>query len=74
MKRLFDSANRYCMESDWKVLAMLKFCLASMGVLIGISLPDRAKKTAAIVASAVFIITYIPLILKYFDVFNKSEK
>ena len=27
MKKLFDAANRYIETSDWKVFAVLKFCL-----------------------------------------------
>ncbi len=29
--KLFDVANKYCKESDWKILAIVKFCLFSMG-------------------------------------------
>ena len=25
--KLFDVADRYCKESSWKTLALLKFCL-----------------------------------------------
>lgn len=39
MKKLFGYADAYIQQSDWKTLAMLKFCLASIGVLIGVSLP-----------------------------------
>ena len=41
MKKLFGYADKYVKQSDWKDLAMIKFCLAAMGVLIGISLPVK---------------------------------
>ena len=33
MKKLFDAADRYLKIADWKDMALLKFCLFSMGVL-----------------------------------------
>lgn len=65
MKFLFDSADAYLRQSDWRDLALVKFCLFSMGVIAGISLPLKAKKPAATVAAAVFVSTYIPLMVKY---------
>ncbi|MEG2176490.1 MAG: permease of phosphate ABC transporter [Oscillibacter sp.] len=65
MNRLFESANRYIQSCSWRDFALLKFCLASMGVLIGLSLPAKGKKPAAWVAAAVFAATYIPLMRKF---------
>lgn len=65
MKRLFESANQYLRASDWKDMALLKFCLAAMGILLGIAVPERRKKPVAFVAMGVFVATYIPLMLKY---------
>ena len=36
MKKLFDSADLYLKQSDWKNLALIKFCLASIGLLVGL--------------------------------------
>lgn len=68
MKKLFDYANEYVQQSDWKDMALLKFCLASMGLLIGVSLSQRMKKWAAFGAAAVFIVTYLPLITKFLGI------
>ena len=65
MKKLFDCANAYAKQSDWKDFALLKFCLCAMGVLIGLALPKKAKKPAAFTAMAVFTVTYIPLVTKF---------
>lgn len=43
MKKFFALADQYIQESDWRMLAALKFCLFSMGVLVG-KLPDRQGK------------------------------
>ena len=34
MKKLFDAANRYIETSDWKTIAVLKFCLIALGTAI----------------------------------------
>ena len=43
MKRLFDCADRYIQSRDWKMLALLKFCLCAIGVLLGLSVPGKHK-------------------------------
>ena len=68
MKKLFGYADAYIKQSDWKDLALLKFCLAAIGTLVGISLPSKSKKPAALIAGSVFIATYIPLMAKFFRI------
>lgn len=72
MKKLFECANLYIQESDWKTLAALKFCLCAMGILIGLFVPKKAKKPVLIGAAAVFVGTYIPLMAKFFRIVGRS--
>ena len=65
MKRIFASADEFVRESDWKDLAVLKFCLLSLGLLAGMQIAERCKKGVRIAASIVFTLTYIPLMVKY---------
>ncbi len=65
MKKFFEYADRYIQESDWKVIAALKFCLLSLGICVGLSLPREKKKLIFPIAAAVFIVTWIPLMAKY---------
>ena len=65
MKFLFDSADAYLQQSDWRDFALIKFCLFAMGVIAGVSLPPKAKKPAIATAAVVFVATYIPLMVKY---------
>lgn len=65
MKRVFASADEFIRESTWKDLAVLKFCLLSLGLLAGIRIAERHKKGVRIAASVVFALTYIPLMAKY---------
>lgn len=68
MKKLFDYGNQYVRESDWKDLALIKFCLCAMGILLGVSINPKYKKAAGIAALGVFILTYIPLMAKFADI------
>lgn len=65
MKRLFDCADRYIQSRDWKMLAGLKFCLCAIGVLLGLSVPEKHKKPAAAGAFGVFLAAYIPLMADF---------
>ncbi|MDO4415774.1 MAG: hypothetical protein Q4C20_11920 [Erysipelotrichaceae bacterium] len=74
MKNLFKSADRYMKESDWKDLAVIKLCLCSMGVLVGLSMPLRFRKQAAIAAGVIFTSAYGPLMEKYFRILSEDQK
>lgn len=71
MQFFFDLGNRYLKESDWKDLALVKFCLCAMGIIIGTQLPKRHKDTAACIAAGVFTATYIPLMAKLWRVYKE---
>lgn len=74
MKRLFASADAFLRESDWKDLAVIKFCLFSIGLLVGLQITERCKKGVRIAASVVFTLTYIPLMVKYLRILIKAGK
>lgn len=65
MNRVFDAADRYVKDCTWKDMAVLKFCLGALGVLIGLVIPMRKKKASAWIASLVFVATYVPLMTKF---------
>ena len=73
MKKLFDSADIYLKQSDWKDLALIKFCLASIGLLVGLQIPQKHRKPVAMGALIVFLVTYIPLVTDFFRVLFKKE-
>lgn len=73
MNRLFDFGNEYARRSDWKDFALVKVCLAAMGVLIGLGVPKKHKGTASLLAAAVFTVTYIPLINKVLHILQEHQ-
>lgn len=74
MKKLFGYADKYIKQSDWKDLAMIKFCLAAMGVVIGASLPEKHRKPAPWIAGGVFAATYLPLMVKFFRIVTAKDQ
>lgn len=65
MKKLFECADLYVKECNWKDLALVKFCLCAIGVMIGLSIPKEKKKYPLLVAGLIFFSTYIPLMTKF---------
>ena len=55
-------------------MAMLKFCLFSMGILAGMQIPPKNKKKAGILAVFIFLITYIPLMKKFVEVVTETDE
>ena len=47
MRPLFDAADRYLKACTWKDMALLKFCLFGMGLLVGALLPKKQSRAAA---------------------------
>lgn len=71
MKRILDIAQGYLERSDWKTISVLKVCLFSLGVLCGLQICEKHKKPARYVAGGVFLLTYIPLLVKLFRVMRE---
>ena len=75
MKRLFAGADEFLRESDWRDLALVKFCLFSIGLLAGLQVTERRRQSVRIAALAVFLLTYIPLMTKFLRILiGKRQK
>lgn len=68
MKSLFDYADIYLQKSDWKDLSLIKFCLFSMGILVGAGISDNKKGFVKTVAAMVFTVTYVKLMSKFLGI------
>ena len=72
MKKLFDAADVYLRQFTWKDLALVKFCLFSMGLFCGLFVKDKNKKHFAIGTLIVFVATYIPLMSDFIPMLKKE--
>ena len=57
MKKLFAAADRYIQTSDWKTFAVLKFCLISLGMMIGMLMKPKHRKAVFFGCLGVFAAT-----------------
>lgn len=71
--RLFDVTDEYCKQSNWKILTLLKFCLFAMGIMVGMQVPKKKKKTVYAISGLIFTVTYIPLMAKFFQLWLKES-
>ena len=73
MKDLFRLANQYIRESDWMNLARIKICLCAVGILLGMQIPPKHRKAAALGAGVVFVATYLPLMGCFFALVRRER-
>ena len=59
--------SRFASQSTWKDFALLKLCLCAIGIMIGIRVPKEHKKSVKTLARIVFLVTYIPLMGRVFE-------
>lgn len=72
MKRLFYYGDLFMSKSDWRDMALVKFCLFSMGLLVGTQIPRKNHKPVICCAFLIFICTYIPLMAKLFGIVRED--
>lgn len=73
MKKLIRCANQYIWESDWKTIGLLKFCLLSLGICIGMYVPEQKKRMVFRTVFLSFIISYIPLMARFIRILCSDE-
>lgn len=73
MKNLFECANQYVKESDWKELALVKVCLCAIGIMIGMAIPKNKKNCCFLIAGLVFVGTYVPLMAKFVKIVMRKK-
>lgn len=74
MKCFVELGNRYVKEADWKTIALLKFCLCAMGVMIGLKIPREKKQVSGCIAFSVFIACYVPLMWKLVELMRQKDE
>lgn len=77
MKKILACTDNYVQNSNWTFIAMLKACVLSIGVFWGLQIPKKHKKKASIIATIIFVITYVPIMITFFNSaikFYKKEK
>lgn len=61
MKSLLEYADDYVQKINVKDITLIKLCLISLGIALGISLPKKYRNLGLFIAAVVFVSTYIPI-------------
>lgn len=72
MKKIFNSADAYIKSMSITEMAQLKFCLCSVGILIGMNVKKEHRKCVAVGAATLFAATYIPLMTRFVKEINSK--
>lgn len=72
MKALFDAVAVYMKSCKWQDMALLKICLCAVGIMIGLSVPKKHKMKFWVIAPLVFLVTYVPLMLKFLRAYQEA--
>lgn len=65
MRNLRNQADHFLRTLGWRDAALLKLCLCAVGVLLGLAIPARRRKAAALLAALAFLISWIPLLARF---------
>lgn len=71
---LLDVATQYCKEGTWKRLFLIKVCLLSFGIMIGILLPSMFASFVLKVCGILFVITALPLVYLLIRLLKRISK
>lgn len=74
MKTLLAAGSRYLKEMDLADVALLKFCMGALGVLIGLGTAKHHKKGMSFLAGLTFVGTFLPLMAKFLRVIITPEE
>ena len=70
--KLFEAANQYCKKATWKTLFLIKMCLFSIGIIVGLLLPDRFRMLFLLIFGILFLLTYIPLMIRFYKIWKNN--
>lgn len=68
MRRLLSYGDRYLQRSDWRDIGVIKACVFSIGVFFGTYIPKKKTECVRMIALAVFMITAVSIMIKFFQV------
>lgn len=71
---LFSAAEKYCQTFDVKKLSLMKICCISLGTALGTLIPKKYRKSALLGGLALFLVTYVPLMLGFVKVIHSEEE
>ncbi|HBE84839.1 MAG TPA: permease of phosphate ABC transporter [Lachnoclostridium sp.] len=65
MKEICKCADAFVQKCSIKDFALLKICLCAVGIIVGLSIPEKKRKWPLMAAGFVFIFSYILIMAKF---------
>jgi len=73
MKNMITAGEEYIKKMDMADVGLLKICLFSMGLVSGICVSKKNKKKIGFWAMLISMITFIPLMSKFSQIYKEQE-
>lgn len=73
MKRWINAAGDYIRTMDICDVALMKICVGAAGIMLGMVIPKKGRKTAALIASTVFAVTYVLVMVPFLKRLEEKE-
>ena len=74
MHRLLKAGDNYLKKMDLEDMAALKFCLLSLGTLMGLGISPRNRKPVGMLAGLLFLGTYVPLMSDFLAEYQRTHE
>lgn len=74
MKRLLEISQEYIKTMSIRDMALIKICLYSAGILMGLSIPLKCRKIVSVAACAIFIVTYLLAMLPFLKMLQEKSE
>ncbi|WP_313577449.1 permease of phosphate ABC transporter [Lacrimispora sp.] len=65
MNEICKCADAFVQKCSIKDFALLKICLCAVGIMVGLSIPEKKRKWPLMAAGFVFIFSYILIMAKF---------
>lgn len=73
MKKITEKMHRYANTFTLLDWALIKFCLIALGVMLACLIPQEYHQIVFFIAVLVFVLSFLPLILRFIKVMNEHE-
>lgn len=74
LKNIVTAGKRYVNEMELEDIAIFKLCLIAFGVLAGLALPARARRSSAIFAAFLFLGTCGAVMLRFLASLTRTKE
>ncbi len=65
MNKFFDDGVKFFWTCSWKDIGIFKLCLVALGMVLGMSIPEKRRNLPLLLAAGAFTATYIPLMARF---------